>query len=739
LRHLRYSSKPFANLKSSSSVGAAAAVCRALGAHAYLPSLVEQLLRLAVCDCSAAIVLRAEALWCLNEALLGAALCRHRHSTRDGTLRVQRYHAVDEDTDTAAYSGLAGKAADRHAGQSTEADHIANDGTNFNPRFEAFGDKTSLPWMRCDGSDERELSESVMMLLQELLSHDVWDASRGHAKVTELHLEVVERELLLQIIGSAIYLLSQINSCNRTSDLQVALRFALFPTLERLGDSNALLSRAAEITLCRFCMYTDTPMDSVPQLLAANFDFILETMCARLRHSPWYPQIAQVMQALLEFGGAETIPLIGNAIDELFLLIDDAVADGATAAMMLPRLHALHSIVLAGGEILSNEIVVETSASPHAATDHGVKQQVSASDDKVHSDGTRTPPMAFSGDLSSFVNGLIANFVLQYRGHDWMGRERGAALQMRSNIGATREGDGFRQLTGSCALSAEHTKQRLGNGEVMQPAQKGGANMVDVEEENIVALPAAGQLVLRTMEKIEVLLLAGTPSVTHLLLGILNGAIPALARWPRVLLGALHPIWPPLFVLMNESNLSVAKQALSLLEMCAERLGEHLPSMVLQDALKTILRAFLRWHGVLHGWSEVPSTSQETPSRLQDFLFVSMRCLKALCKWPRQTRNQAWNVLGAVKPLLSQESKSIQAAAMGIAYYLVSLNRDAVWLVFVRDLHEVQRPLPPPSTQVRQLGKSQAAIAELKICNTYSASFLAFLSAQDARILRDSA
>ena len=50
------------------------------------------------------------------------------------------------------------------------------------------------------------------------------------------------------------------------------------------------------MTLCRFCVALDPPAASVPQLLAANSDFLLETLCARLRRAAWYPQTAHVMQ-----------------------------------------------------------------------------------------------------------------------------------------------------------------------------------------------------------------------------------------------------------------------------------------------------------------------------------------------------------------------------------------------------------------------------------------------------------
>ena len=58
---------------------------------------------------------------------------------------------------------------------------------------------------------------------------------------------LIERELLLQVTASAAALL------HRREDAQVAMRLALFPILEHLGDEATLLSSAAELTLCRLC------------------------------------------------------------------------------------------------------------------------------------------------------------------------------------------------------------------------------------------------------------------------------------------------------------------------------------------------------------------------------------------------------------------------------------------------------------------------------------------------------
>ena len=121
------------------------------------------------------------------------------------------------------------------------------------------------------------------MLLTELLRPAVWHGAsvwRGGDGVAARRSALLERELLLQVTASAAALL------HRREDAQVAMRLALFPILEHLGDEATLLSSAAELTLCRVCAALREPsITSVASLLAANSDYLLDALSGRLRRA----------------------------------------------------------------------------------------------------------------------------------------------------------------------------------------------------------------------------------------------------------------------------------------------------------------------------------------------------------------------------------------------------------------------------------------------------------------------
>ena len=111
----------------------------------------------------------------------------------------------------------------------------------------------------------------------------------------------------------------------------MALRLCLFPMLERLGDRHAALSSAAELTLCRLCAALRAPAcGSLPALLAANADFLLDALGRRLKRADAYPHTSHAVQAVLEFGGERALPLAKDILDDVLALVDDAAPQVST-------------------------------------------------------------------------------------------------------------------------------------------------------------------------------------------------------------------------------------------------------------------------------------------------------------------------------------------------------------------------------------------------------------------------
>ena len=95
--------------------------------------------------------------------------------------------------------------------------------------------------------------------------------------------------------------------------MQVALRLSLFPLLERLGDRYAVLSAAAELTLCRPCAaLNNAAAGSISSLLADNAGDLFDTLQSSNgghRHQAmlWVPVVGSWLNGHGHFQGWQTI------------------------------------------------------------------------------------------------------------------------------------------------------------------------------------------------------------------------------------------------------------------------------------------------------------------------------------------------------------------------------------------------------------------------------------------------
>ena len=255
------------------------ALCRQLGALAPLPSLVHQLVHIvltatreadagpagggaaaavaprppqppagaggggaAVAEGGAARVVveavggaalpRAEALWVLDQVLLGAAEAeRGAGEAAEAAEAAAAAEAEAAEEAEEVEKGAQGRAHSDSAATAAEAAVPAAETAT-----------AAVPAVSLGEAEQAARAEAALMLLGELLRPGVWHGAsvwRGGDGVAARRSALLERELLLQVTASAAALL------HRPEDAQVAMRLSLFPMLEHLGDEATLLSSAA--------------------------------------------------------------------------------------------------------------------------------------------------------------------------------------------------------------------------------------------------------------------------------------------------------------------------------------------------------------------------------------------------------------------------------------------------------------------------------------------------------------
>ena len=255
------------------------------------------------------------------------------------------------------------------------------------------------------------------------------------------------------------------------------------------------------------------------------------------------PERSQVLQAVLEYAGAETLPLVADVVDELLRLLDDAASGGAalpgligvdgggvvvggarpaSSALpeppaLLPCLRALHALVLAArefgapppdaAETVGGVGAAEGEAAGEAESEEGEKGEEGEEAEEVASGGSG--PAAGEVGLADFFDELLRHAEAEEGvvPPEGCGRcEAGAGAEAEAEPDDGEAGEGEDGEAGEEDRRARRERE---------------AREQEEEEERRRTPPLAPRLVLQVVARAEVLLLSGSAATSHLLLGSL--------------------------------------------------------------------------------------------------------------------------------------------------------------------------------------------------------------------------
>lgn len=118
-------------------------------------------------------------------------------------------------------------------------------------------------------------------------------------------------------------------------DFRFLLISALYPVLEKAGDSTLLVSQTAKWTLagmCRACGYV-----SIPELLRQNADYLVNEISLRLRHPAEEAQALRVLEAMLRHSDARVAPLVEDLVEDVLARLDQCHSERAPSFLAALR------------------------------------------------------------------------------------------------------------------------------------------------------------------------------------------------------------------------------------------------------------------------------------------------------------------------------------------------------------------------------------------------------------------
>eukprot|EP00002_Diphylleia_rotans_P040170 TRINITY_DN9476_c0_g2_i2.p1 TRINITY_DN9476_c0_g2~~TRINITY_DN9476_c0_g2_i2.p1 ORF type:complete len:716 (+),score=100.12 TRINITY_DN9476_c0_g2_i2:851-2998(+) len=129
-------------------------------------------------------------------------------------------------------------------------------------------------------------------------------------------------------------------ACVLGDDIQVHFPRLLFPLFGCVGSSNSIISGVAlEVTtiVSRVSRYSN-----VSQLISANADYLVDSLCQELKYYPLFPQVTQILYAITHHSGSAIIPYVEEVLDSVFNILPDLQQDDA---MIFQLLRVLREII----------------------------------------------------------------------------------------------------------------------------------------------------------------------------------------------------------------------------------------------------------------------------------------------------------------------------------------------------------------------------------------------------------
>jgi hypothetical protein len=115
------------------------------------------------------------------------------------------------------------------------------------------------------------------------------------------------------------------------------LMTALYPVLEKMGDSKGVIRNTALHTLtviCQCCCYS-----SISSLICQNADYLIDVVSLNLRHLDVNPTTPRVLKVMLQHSDEVLLPLVDDTLREVFAALDGHFDD--TAILLVPVLQSL--------------------------------------------------------------------------------------------------------------------------------------------------------------------------------------------------------------------------------------------------------------------------------------------------------------------------------------------------------------------------------------------------------------
>ncbi|CAG8735575.1 30587_t:CDS:1, partial [Racocetra persica] len=416
-------------------------------------------------------------------------------------------------------------------------------------------------------------------------------------------------------------------------DFRMELIDALYPILEKVGETNARLHETADIALSHISIYCG--YSSKKALVLENVDYLVNTISRKLNQIMINSKTPQVLTAMVRVVGISLLPYLDDSIEEIFDALD---AYHMNPNLLDPLANALFAIVSTISDSFETK---EKDTNP---------LNIDKTLDYVESD---TP------DLSK----EIADFVKTY------------------SVGKTQTSVPKEQATleeiGQYFLNRQKSKEKseVENGDNSDSISHNNENISDERPK-----PTQPQAIcIKIIDKLLNFITAASPQLRVLVLDVIRIALPTLRSIPYELYPLIHRIWPSVLNRLKDKEPFVVLGAARLIQEVAISCGEFFTSRVVQDVWPSFQRLLSQQSMVDKEFVGLIEYSFSKSHRLKKTILVTIKVVINRVSLSNQITSQ---IIDTLWPFLSEEiNEELQVSARELFREFARINANTTWLV----------------------------------------------------------
>ncbi|CAG8727831.1 19954_t:CDS:2 [Gigaspora margarita] len=428
-------------------------------------------------------------------------------------------------------------------------------------------------------------------------------------------------------------------------DFRIELMDALYPILEKVGETNTRLHETADIALSHIS--TNCGYSSKKALVFENVDYLVNTVSRKLNQIMINPKTPQVLTAMVQVVGISLLTYLDDSIEEIFDVLD-------AYHMKLNSLDPLANALFAIVSTISNSFDINPT-----------------NEEKIQ-ECTESDTMGLSKEIADFVK----TFSLGNNQTSSVPKEQATLEEI---------GQYFLNLQKSKEKNSETE-----NGDDADSVSRNDENIID-EKPKPTRLQS---ICMKIIDKLLNFLTASSPQLRVLVLDVIRIALPTLQSIPYELYPLIHRIWPSVLNRLKDKEQFVVLSSARLIQEIAIFCGEFFTSRVVQDVWPSFQGLLSQQSTVDKEFAGLINYTFSRSYRLKKTILETIKVVVNRVSLSNKITSQ---IIDTLWPFLSEEiNEELQVAARELFREFARINANTTWLV-LRGLAEEYTFIAPPN------------------------------------------